>query len=207
MAGSHLVRGGRCPTAVYSHDRTSVPLPRPEALVGQQSARHRDTHIDPTGTCSAASLRALADNRDGRVLRGAHPLLRPVAVPVRRFRTRGGVAVDHEQHGKIKHPDSFRGNHRLPPLDRCVSFDHFFRAELAFGSRVRVSVRQVGCLVRESHVEVGYFGPELLERTECRASSNLYLPACWSGDFGRPHSCGRSTSRAFSCFLLENSGA
>lgn len=42
----------------------------------------------------------LADNRDERVIRGAHSLLRPIAAPVRRPRTSGGVASDHELHGE-----------------------------------------------------------------------------------------------------------
>lgn len=41
------------------------------------------------------------DNGDGRVLRGAHPLLRFITVPVWRLGAGGCMAINHEFDGEI----------------------------------------------------------------------------------------------------------
>ncbi len=62
----------------------------------------------------------LADDRDERVLRGTHPLLRPIAVHVRRPRARRRLAANHEQHGEPYDPAFafvvISSRARCPPL-------------------------------------------------------------------------------------------
>lgn len=96
--------GGGAPYVLPRHGPTVRNVQNtaaPAMFVGQSPQGTQDTHTDPMNPVAAVSLRALADNRYERVLRGAHSLLRPIAAPVRRFRARGGVAFDHEQHGKV----------------------------------------------------------------------------------------------------------
>lgn len=69
----------------------------------------------------AAGVFARTDNRHELVLRGAHPLLRTIAAPVRGPWARGRVASDHEFHGEI----------RLYAVDRgcCLQEVHVFATQ------------------------------------------------------------------------------